>query len=259
MPDVIPTIPIEPQQGIQATLDTLYLYNPDAVNVVIERINVLIQAIASIPEAGVRPYEDLRIPVVKYSCMSYNGCVYAATEDIETALPETPDMSKWTLVATTTTIADIVTRVSAEATLRANADTELSGRITDEVNARIAGDNALGLDVQGEAGLRVAADNALQAQIDTIVASSDVADIVGTHAELLQYDTSTLHDGSIIKVLQDETQNDATTYYRWVIVSDVGSWSLIGSEGPYYTVAETDALLADKSTVYIKDWSAEEL
>ena len=40
-----------------------------------------------------------------------------------------------TLVATTTTIADIVTRVSAEATLRANADTELSGRITDEVNA----------------------------------------------------------------------------------------------------------------------------
>lgn len=82
-----------------------------------------------------------------------------------------------------------------------------------------------------------AADNGLQGQIDAITAASDVTDIVGTYAELQAYDTTTLPDNSIIKVLQDESRDNETTYYRWVITSGVGSWVLIGEEGPYLTLA----------------------
>lgn len=83
------------------------------------------------------------------------------------------------------------------------------------------------------------ADNALQSQIDAISASSDVVDIVGTYAELQNYDTSELGDNDIIKVLQDSTQNNATTYYRWSTTTQ--TFTLIGQEGPYYTKAAADA------------------
>ena len=55
----------------------------------------------------------------------------------------------------------------------------------------------------------------LQKQIETIEAGSDVADVVGTKAELNSYDTSKLTDGDVIKVLADETLNNAIVYYRW--------------------------------------------
>lgn len=90
------------------------------------------------------------------------------------------------------------------------------------------------------------ADLGLQQQIDAVVASSDVKDIVGTYADLQAYDTSTLGNNDIIKVLTDSTHNNATGYYRWVITQDVGAWTYIGSEGPYYTKSEADTLLLDK-------------
>lgn len=83
------------------------------------------------------------------------------------------------------------------------------------------------------------ADIALQGQIDAISASSDVVDIVGTYAELQAYDTQHLKDNDIIKVLQDETQGNATTYYRWS--TSTHAFTLIGQEGPYYTKAGADA------------------
>ena len=86
----------------------------------------------------------------------------------------------------------------------------------------------------------------LQQQIDAVVASSDVKDIVGTYAELQAYDTTTLGNNDIVKVLVDSTHNDAMGYYRWVITEGVGAWTYIGSEGPYYTKSQTDALLNDK-------------
>lgn len=95
-----------------------------------------------------------------------------------------------------------------------------------------------------EATAREDADNNLQTQIDAISASSDVTDIVGTYAELQNYDTSTLGDNDIIKVLQDESQNGETTYYRWSTTTQ--SFTLIGEEGPYYTKAQADALLNAK-------------
>lgn len=91
-----------------------------------------------------------------------------------------------------------------------------------------------------ETDAREIADAGLQEQIDAIVASSDVVDIVGTYAALQAYDTTKLHDNDIIKVLTDETRDEATTYYRWD--ADTSTWSYIGAEGPFYTKAETDAI-----------------
>jgi hypothetical protein len=86
----------------------------------------------------------------------------------------------------------------------------------------------------------------LQSQIDAIVSSSDVFDIVGTYAELQAYDISTVPVNDIIKVLVDSTHSNAATYYRCVESGGVKSWSYIGAEGAYYTKSETDTLLNDK-------------
>ena len=107
--------------------------------------------------------------------------------------------------------------------------------------------------LSSETTARQNADNNLQSQIDGISASSDVKDVVGTYAELQAYDTSTLGNNDIIKVLQDEAHSDETTYYRWSTTTQ--TFTLIGEEGPYYTKSATDQLLntkADKATTYTK-------
>lgn len=88
-------------------------------------------------------------------------------------------------------------------------------------------------------------ENNLQDQIDAITAASDVVDIVGTYTDLQNYDTTYLTDKDIIKVLEDSTHSNATTYYQWIITSGIGSWSYIGSEGPYYTKSEINTTLND--------------
>lgn len=95
-----------------------------------------------------------------------------------------------------------------------------------------------------EAAIRLNADNGLQGQIDAITSSSDVVDIVGTYADLQAYDTQHLQNNDVIKVLQDETHNEAMTYYRWNKTTE--TWTYIGSEGPYYTKSETNTLLTAK-------------
>lgn len=97
-----------------------------------------------------------------------------------------------------------------------------------------------------ETTAREQADNSLQGQIDAISASSDVTDIVGTYADLQAYDTSTLGDNNIIKVLQDEEHNDETTYYRWS--TSTQTFTLIGEEGPYYTKSAADQKFQGKLT-----------
>lgn len=105
-------------------------------------------------------------------------------------------------------------------------------------------ESAISQAINVEVTARQAADNNLQTQIDGITASSDVTDIVGTYAELEDYDTSSLGNNDIIKVLQDESQNDETTYYRWSTTTQ--SFTLIGEEGPYYTKSAVDTLLNAK-------------
>jgi len=92
-------------------------------------------------------------------------------------------------------------------------------------------------------------DGKIWEEIEEIEMSSDVVDIVGTYAELQQYDTTHLKDNDIIKVLQDETHQNETAYYRWSTATD--TFSYVGSEGPYYTESEVDALLADKQDTLI--------
>lgn len=100
--------------------------------------------------------------------------------------------------------------------------------------------------LQEETTARENTDNNLQGQIDAIVASSDVVDIVGTYQELQNYDTSHLGDNDIIKVLLDSTHNNATSYYRWK--KHTSTWQYIGSEGPYYTKSESNEKFVEKET-----------
>lgn len=115
--------------------------------------------------------------------------------------------------------------------------TRVSADIGD-IDAKIA--KAVG----DEAELRETADQEIWTEIETIEASSDVVDVVGTYAELEAYDTSKLKDNDLIKVLADETRDDAITYYRWSTTTE--TFTYVGSEGPYYTSSEVDTLLAGK-------------
>lgn len=112
----------------------------------------------------------------------------------------------------------------------------LHGEITTEAGTRADADTALGGRVDTEADARERADTNLQQQIDAVVAKSDVVDIVGTYADLMAYDTSDLGDKDEIKVIADETHNDAISYYRWSTSTE--TWSYVGSEGPYLTKSE---------------------
>ena len=80
----------------------------------------------------------------------------------------------------------------------------------------------------------------LQQQIDALSSKGDVADIVGTYQDLLNYDTSTLLNKSIIKVLTDSTHDNASSYYKWN--SNTSSFTYIGSEAPTYNKTEIDEM-----------------
>lgn len=95
----------------------------------------------------------------------------------------------------------------------------------------------------------------LQGQIDAIISKSDVVDVVGTYAELEDYDTSELGDRDIIKVLNDETHLNQRSYYRWL--KDDEEFDYVGSEGVFYTKADTDSLFLKKSdaeTIYLRKY-----
>lgn len=70
--------------------------------------------------------------------------------------------------------------------------------------------------------------NQLQDDLEAWKNSPDVVDIVATYADLQSYDTSSLTDKDIVRVLSDNTQDGATTYYRWTISGGAGSWVYVG-------------------------------
>ena len=82
----------------------------------------------------------------------------------------------------------------------------------------------------------------LQNQIDLMEQNTNVADVVGTFVDLVNYDKSKITTNDIVEVLQDETNANADTYYRLV----ENAWVYIGKLGSYYTRGESDALLAEK-------------
>lgn len=120
-----------------------------------------------------------------------------------------------------------------------------SDGIPTRVSADVVGiDAKIAKAVGDEAEIRETADQEIWTEIEAIEASSDVVDVVGTYAELEAYDTSKLKDNDLIKVLQDETRDDAITYYRWSTTTE--TFSYVGAEGPYYTASEVDTLLGGK-------------
>ena len=136
--------------------------------------------------------------------------------------------------------------VQSEASAREQADNALAGQISANTQQITQNTNTLSthgqqisqntLNLAQEQLSRQNGDNTLQAQIDAISAASDVVDVVGTYTDLQNYDTRKLTADDIVKVLNDENHDNATTYYRWN-----GSWSFVGSEGSHYTKAEADA------------------
>jgi hypothetical protein len=113
-----------------------------------------------------------------------------------------------------------------------------------ETIARGQADTALGTRIDNEALARQSADNGLQTQIDAITSKSDVVDVVANYATLQAYDTSTLGNNDVVKVLDDETHEDALTYYRWSTTTQ--TWSYIGQEAPYYSKGQMDVMLQGK-------------
>lgn len=55
----------------------------------------------------------------------------------------------------------------------------------------------------------------LDEEIQEMKNNPDVVDIVDTYQDLTDYDTSTLTDKDIIRVLNDSTHDGYSTYYRW--------------------------------------------
>lgn len=88
------------------------------------------------------------------------------------------------------------------------------------------------------------ADEELQREIDDLKNSPDVVDIVATYADLQAYDTSTLGDKDVIRVLEDETHSNESAYYRWDKTNS--QWVFIGAVEGYYTKDQTDDLLDAK-------------
>lgn len=63
-------------------------------------------------------------------------------------------------------------------------------------------------------------------EVEELKNNPDVVDIVDTYADLEAYDTQHLTENDIIRVLQDETHDNNSTYYRFTKNPD--TWTFIG-------------------------------
>lgn len=111
------------------------------------------------------------------------------------------------------------------------------GEITEALNDK-ADRDFHNLDNSASVPYHIAVESNLQEQIDALSAKSDIADIVGTYADLTNYDKTKLSNNDIIQVLQDSTHDNATSYYKYVSASN--DFSYIGSTSATYTKTEAD-------------------
>ena len=151
--------------------------------------------------------------------------------------------------------------IDSEATLRESTDNTIQTNLSNEITRAIGVEEGLRTDLTAETtratgvettlttnlnneiSNRITADRDLQAQIDTIEATQNIVDIVGTYAELEVYDKTHLSNNDKIQVLQDEIRS-GSTIYTWN--KDENKWDFIGEFGPYYTTFETNDLLNTK-------------
>lgn len=97
MPNVLPTIPNDPPQGIQALLDKVYLWNPDVSNELIEKINALLAKLGDAIGA-IRPYNEVVAPINQYEPCYYGDGVYVAKNYLEERAEEFNE-DDWILIA----------------------------------------------------------------------------------------------------------------------------------------------------------------
>lgn len=97
MPNVLPTIPNDPPQGIQALLDKVYLWNQDVSNDLIEKINALLAKLGDAIGA-IRPYNELVAPINQYEPCYYGDGVYVAKTDLS-EIPAEFNEEDWELIA----------------------------------------------------------------------------------------------------------------------------------------------------------------
>lgn len=86
----------------------------------------------------------------------------------------------------------------------------------------------------------------LDEEVQEIKNNPDVFDIVDTYADLQAYDTQHLTDKDIIRVLNDETHDGYSTYYRYDRQSD--TWTYIGKVDAF-VFEEFTFTLVDNTTV----------
>lgn len=143
---------------------------------------------------------------------------------------------------------EIVDNLNSEILRAKAAESTNAINIADEITRAKKAEEVLTTNLSTEVSDRKKADNNLQTQIDAINSRSDVVDVVATKAELDAYDKDiTIND--IVKVLQDETHDNATSCYRNTASSKPYVWEFIGSLGPYYIQAQTDGLINNEATL----------
>lgn len=79
-------------------------------------------------------------------------------------------------------------------------------------------------------------------EVERLENNPDVADIVATYADLQAYPTSQLTDKDVVRVLQDETHDGDSTYYRWS--TSTNTWTYIGESKQYTDFVGTDGTSA---------------
>lgn len=77
-----------------------------------------------------------------------------------------------------------------------------------------------------DAAVRV---NTLDEEVQELKSNPDVVDIVSTYQDLQNYDTSTLTDKDIIRVLSDSTHGNQSSYYRYNATTE--QWTYVGTGG----------------------------
>ena len=178
MPNVLPTIPNDPPQGIQALLDKVYLWNPDVSNELIEKINALLAKLGDAIGA-IRPYSELVAPINQYEPCYYGSGVYVAARELD-EIPMEFNEVDWILIATK----GVTAEEAAETYLPLSGGT-MTGRIDFNPAAGTAGSNKALISAQTAVGLKAL----FGAKTDENGILQDVAVIPKLQGDIVSYET----------------------------------------------------------------------
>ena len=178
MPNVLPTIPNDPPQGIQALLDKVYLWNPDVSNELIEKINALLAKLGDAIGA-IRPYSELVAPINQYEPCYYGDGVYVAKNYLAERA-EGFNEADWILIATKG-----VTAEEAAQTYLPLIGGTMTGRIDFNPAAGTAGSSKALISAQTADGLKAL----FGAKTDENGILRDVAVIPKLQGDLVSYET----------------------------------------------------------------------